>query len=43
MEWIAFLSLGALGAIAVGIKLVCDKLDRIIELLSLANRQRDGD
>jgi hypothetical protein len=34
----AFIVTGALGAIAVGIKLACDKLDRIASLLERDRR-----
>lgn len=37
-EWVSVLTVGALGAIAVGVKLACDKLDRIIALLEREGR-----
>jgi hypothetical protein len=32
-DWAMILGIGALGAIATGVKLIADKLDRIIRLL----------
>jgi hypothetical protein len=42
-EWIAIVAVALLGAIAAGVKMTCDKLDRIAETLNDIRYRLDRD
>ena len=39
-EWFAFLVCALLGGIVAGVKMACDKLDRVVQLLETVSNQQ---